>query len=74
MIPAPGLPGGMPIRAFGTFCLQGRRIMTALIEKVAGIKQQFTVEDVKERVTSMLDQLLMKWIVQGRQGYVQPAG
>ena len=35
----------------------------ALIEKIAGVKQQFTIDDVKERVTSMLDQLLMKWIV-----------
>lgn len=34
----------------------------ALIEKVAGIKQQYSVEDVRERIISMLDQLLMKWI------------
>lgn len=60
-IPAQGLPGGMPIRAFGTFCCKvGDH--TTLIDKIAGIKKQFTVEDVKERVTSMLDQLLMKWI------------
>ena len=34
----------------------------ALIDKVAGIKQQFVVDDVKERVAGRLDQLLMKWI------------
>ncbi len=62
-IPAPqlNLPGGMPIRAFGTFnCKVSDR--QALIDKVAGIKQIFTVDDIKERVLSMLDQLLMKWI------------
>ena len=60
-IPAPNLPGGMPIRAFGTFnCKISDR--DALIDKVAGIKQMFTVDDVKERVIALLDQLLMKWI------------
>lgn len=61
ILPAQGLPGGMPIRAFGTFnCKVGDYL--ALIDKVAGVKKQYTVEDVKERVVSMLDQLLMKWI------------
>ncbi len=61
LIPAPGLPGGMPIRAFGTFTCKVADY-DALIEKVAGIKQQYSVEDVRERIISMLDQLLMKWI------------
>lgn len=60
-IPAPNLPGGLPIRAFGTFCCKISDY-DRLIEKVAGIKQMFTVEDVKQRVVSNLDQLLMKWI------------
>ena len=60
-IPAPGLPAGMPVRAFGTFCCKISD-HAALIDKVAGIKRQFTVDDVQERVISMLDQLLMKWI------------
>lgn len=62
-IPAPqlNLPGGMPIRAFGTFnCKVSDR--QALIDKIAGVKQIFTIDDIKERVISMLDQLLMKWI------------
>ena len=62
LIPTPGLPGGMPIRAFGTFACKVSDY-DALIEKVAGIKQQYSVEDVRERIISMLDQLLMKWIV-----------
>lgn len=61
LLKAPGLPGGMPIRAFGTFnCKVGDYL--ALIDKIAGVKKQYTVEDVRERVISMLDQLLMKWI------------
>lgn len=60
-IPAPNLPGGMPIRAFGTFnCKVSDH--QALIDKIAGVKEIFTIEDIKERVISMLDQLLMKWI------------
>ena len=51
----------MPIRSFGTFTCKVTDY-DALIDKVAGIKLQFTVEEVKERITSMLDQLLMKWI------------
>lgn len=60
--PALNLPGGLPVRAFGTF---NYRITDhqALIDKVAGIKKQFTMADVKERVVSKLDQLLMKWMV-----------
>ena len=61
LIPTPGLPGGMPIRAFGTFACKVSDY-DALIEKVAGIKQQYSVEDVRERIIGMLDQLLMKWI------------
>lgn len=61
-IPTQGLPAGMPVRAFGTFCCKISD-HAALIDKVAGIKRQFTVDDVQERVISMLDQLLMKWIV-----------
>lgn len=63
-IPAPGLnlPGGMPVRAFGTFNFKITDHQ-AVIDKVAGIKKQFTTADVKERVVAKLDQLLMKWIV-----------
>ena len=61
LIPYPGLPGGMPIRAFGTFTCRVEDY-DVLIERIAGIRQQFTVEDVKERILSSLSQLLMKWI------------
>lgn len=63
-IPAPSLklPGGLPIRAFGSFSFKISDYQT-LIDKVAGIRKIFTVDDVKERVIAKLDQLLMKWIV-----------
>lgn len=60
-IPAPQLPGGVPIRAFGTFNCKISDY-DALIEKVAGIRKSFSIEDVKERVVSYLDQMLMRWI------------
>lgn len=62
---APGLPGGMPIRAFGTFSCKIAE-HDVLIDKLAGIKQIYTVDDVKERIISNLDQLLMSWI--GKEG------
>ena len=61
-IPAPNLPGGMPIKSFGTFCCKVDDY-NILIDKIAGVKKQFTIEDVKERIMSMLDQTLMRWIV-----------
>ena len=61
-IPAIGLPGGMPIRAFGTMSCKVDDYQI-LIEKISGVQRQYNIEDIKERVMSMLDQLLMKWIV-----------
>ena len=60
-IPTPELPGGMPIRANGTFNFKVNDYV-ALIDKIAGVKNSYLVEDVKIRITSILDQLLMKWI------------
>lgn len=60
-IPTQQLPGGMPIRANGTLYFKVKDYIP-LIDNVAGIKERYVVEDVKERITSILDQLLMKWI------------
>lgn len=60
-IPTQNLPGGCPVRAFGTFNFKVSDYV-ALIDKVAGVKQIYSVEDVRERVVAVLDQLLMKWI------------
>ncbi|NLL69749.1 MAG: hypothetical protein GX238_01310 [Epulopiscium sp.] len=61
LIPTQELPGGMPIRANGTFHFKVNDYI-ALIDKIAGIKDSYLVEDVKLRIISILDQLLMKWI------------
>lgn len=60
-IPTPSLPGGMPIRAFGTFSFKVNDYL-CMIDKIAGVKKQYMVDDVKERVISVLDSLLMRWI------------
>lgn len=60
--PSPAMPGGIPIRANGTFNFKVNDYVR-LIENVAGVKKRYLVEDVKIRITSVLDQLLMKWIV-----------
>jgi len=61
-IPTPQLPGGMPIRANGTFNFKVNDYIK-LIDKIAGIKDSYLVDDVKLRITAVLDQLIMKWIV-----------
>lgn len=60
-IPTPALPGGMPIRANGTFNFKVTDYV-ALIDKIAGVRDRYIVEDLKIRITAILDQLLMKWI------------
>ncbi len=60
-IPAQGLPGGMPIRAFGTYnCRVADR--NTVIDKLAGVKLKYTVDDIRERMDASVDQLLMSWI------------
>ena len=61
-LPHPSLPGGMPVRANRTFQFKVGDY-EVLIEKVAGIKKQFTTEEVRDRVLSHLDQLLLQWMV-----------
>lgn len=62
-LPHPQMPGGLPVRANGTFSFKVSDYV-ALIDNIAGVKSSYCVEDVKERITAILDQLLMKWIVQ----------
>ncbi|MDD4113721.1 MAG: SPFH domain-containing protein [Herbinix sp.] len=60
-IPTPALPGGMPIRANGTVTFKVNDYVK-LIDKIAGVRQSYLVEDVSLRIRAVLDQLLMKWI------------
>lgn len=61
MLQTPQLPGGMPVRANGTASIRVTDYQT-LIDKVAGVKTEYYVEDVRGRIITQLDQLLMKWI------------
>src|SRR5690625_3983244 len=63
LIPTPALPGGLPIRANGTFHFKVNDYV-AIIDKIEGVRNSYLVEDIRIRITSMLDQLLMKWISQ----------
>ena len=60
-LPAAGLPGGMPIRAFGTFSCKIAD-HDVVIDNLAGVKNTYSVADVKERITATLDQTIMSWI------------
>lgn len=60
-IPTDRLPGGLPVRANGTFNFKVNDYI-ALIDKIAGVRDRYLVDDVKIRITAILDQLLMKWI------------
>ena len=61
-LPVQGLPGGMPIRAFGQMvCKVGD--YNLLVEKVAGVSSGYQISDIRPRVAAVNDQLLMKWIV-----------
>lgn len=55
------LPGGMPIRANGTLNFKIKDYVQ-LIDNIAGVRDSYLIEDVRIRITSILDQLLMKWI------------
>jgi len=62
-LPVSTLPGGMPIRAFGTYTVKVANY-ELLVQNIAGVQQEFTIDDVRTRISSMNDELLMKWIVQ----------
>ena len=60
-IQAPGLPGGLPIPANGSFDVKIADYLV-FIEKIAGVKKQYTITEVRELMQSMLSGLLIRWI------------
>lgn len=58
---APGLPGGLPIRSNGKFSFKVGDY-NVLIEKIAGVKAIYEVDNVRDRIKGILDGLLIKWI------------
>lgn len=65
-IPTPQLPGGLPIRANGTYTFRVGDYVS-LIENIAGVKNSYEAGDLRNRINPLIDQLLMKWIsVEGK--------
>ncbi|MEE3393699.1 MAG: SPFH domain-containing protein [Lachnospiraceae bacterium] len=60
-IPSDKVPGGIPVRANGT-CNLKVDDYTALIDNIAGVKDTYTSDDLRLRITAVLSQLLMKHI------------
>lgn len=60
-VQAPGLPGGLPIRANGSFDVKIGDYLV-FIEKIAGVKKQYSINEVRELMQSMLAGLLVRWI------------
>lgn len=60
-VQAPGLPGGLPIRANGSFDVKVGDYLV-FIEKIAGVKKQYTINEVRELMQSMLSGMLITWI------------
>lgn len=61
-IPHPEMPGGIPIRCFGTYSLKISDYQI-LIDNVAGIKSEFTIDDVKDRLESKFNGALTSAIL-----------
>ena len=61
LLPSEKVPGGIPVRANGTATVKVGDY-TTLIDKLAGIKTEYYVDNVRELIIGQLDQLLMKWI------------
>ncbi len=61
LLPSEKVPGGIPVRANGTATVKIGDY-TTLIDKLAGVKNEYYVDDVRELIIGQLDQLLMKWI------------
>lgn len=55
------MPGGIPIRACGTFNCKVSDYID-LIDRVAGINSEYRVSDIRDRVIAELSPLMMKWI------------
>ena len=61
----PGLPGGIPVRANGNFvCHVDGEQYPVLVEQIAGIQTEFSVEDLRERLLGTIEQSLMVHISQ----------
>ncbi len=61
-VPYKGLPGGLPIRCFGT-CTMKVNDYVALIDQIAGVRDIYRIDELEDRVMSVLDQYVISAIV-----------
>ncbi len=73
MLSCPGLPGGLPVRAFGNFVVRPGDY-PLLIENIAGVSEQFSVEDVRERMRMSLAPLLIEAVSKSGQNVLDLQG
>lgn len=65
MIPTPEVPGGIPVGCNGNLIITFRDYQV-FIEKVAGIKDTFALEDVSERIMGELNPIVAEAILGGQ--------
>lgn len=60
-IPSQALPGGIPIRANGTYVMKVDDAQK-LMDEIAGMSREFTAEDARSRIDPVVGSMLMKHI------------
>jgi len=66
MIPTPEVPAGIPVGCNGNLIITFRDYQV-FIEKIAGIKDTFAIEDVSERILGELNPIVAEAILNGQQ-------
>ncbi|MDL2253136.1 SPFH domain-containing protein [Ruminococcaceae bacterium OttesenSCG-928-I18] len=66
MIPTPEVPSGIPVGMNGNLIVEFRDYQK-FIDKVAGVKDTYTLDDISERIMGELNPVLAEAILDGRQ-------
>jgi len=66
MIPTPEVPSGIPVGCNGNLILEFRDYQK-FIEKVAGVKDSYSLEDISERIMGELNPVIAEAILGGQQ-------
>lgn len=65
MIPTPEVPSGIPVGCNGNMVIEFRDYLR-FIEKVAGIRQTYSLEDISERIMGEIGPIIMEAILEGQ--------
>lgn len=66
MIPSPDVPSGIPVGCNGNLVVAFRDYQK-FIDKIAGIKDKYTLEDISERIMGELNPVIAEAILKGEQ-------